>query len=172
MVALQVGALVEHKSVPGIGRVGAIDRAKVRVDCFESVAKPIAHSRWVDSAECRPIRLQGETRVYWQDPDTGVWRAGRIIGGDPDEYFVRLPNTELDFRVPEVQLRVRWDRPVGNPVDVLVAGANESGYYSNTRQPMMRSLVAQRAACASAFALLSSGVEIFRHQVHTAMTVI
>ena len=36
----------------------------------------------------------------------------------------------------------------------------------------MRSLIAQRAACGSAFTLLSSGVEIFRHQVHAAMTVI
>ncbi len=62
--------------------------------------------------------------------------------------------------------------PVRNPVDVLIAGANESGYFSNARLPMMRSLVTQRAACGSAFTLLSSGVEIFRHQVHAAMTVI
>jgi ATP-dependent helicase HepA len=169
---LGVGTLVEHKSTPGVGRVGAIEGAKVRVDCFESVADPVAQYWWVDSAECHPVRLQNETRVYWQDPDTGVWRAGRIVGGDRGEYFVRLPNTELDLKIPEAQLRVRWDRPVGNPVDVLVAGANESGYYTNTRQPMMHSLIAQRGACASAFALLSSGVEIFRHQVHAAMTVI
>ena len=58
--------------------------------------------------------------------------------------------------VPEAQLRVRWDRPVSNPVDVLVAGANESGYFSNARLPMMRSLVAQRAASGGRFALLSS----------------
>jgi ATP-dependent helicase HepA len=145
---------------------------KVRIDYFESVAGPTACSRWTNAADCRPTRLQEQTRVYWQDQDTGGWRAGRIVGGDQAEYFVRLPNSEIDFKVPESQLRVRWDMPVRNPVDVLVAGANESGYFSNARVPMMRNLVMQRAACGSAFALLSSGIEIFPHQVDAAMTVI
>jgi ATP-dependent helicase HepA len=164
--------MVEHPSAPGIGRVGAVDGDRARVDCFESVAVPVVGSRWVAAAECRPAELLPQTRVYWQDPDTGNWRAGRIVGGDTSEYFVRLPNSEFDFRVPEDQLRVRWDRPVGNPVDVLVAGANESAYFRDARLPMLRSLVAQRAACAGASALLSSAVEIFPHQVHAALTVI
>src|SRR2546423_14730832 len=115
---LCVGNMVEHPSVPGIGRVGAVDGDKVRVDCFESVAAPVVGSCWVAATECRPARLLAQTRVYWQDPDTGNWRAGRIVGGDASQYFVRLPNSELDFRVPEYQLRVRWDRPVSNPLDV------------------------------------------------------
>ncbi len=169
---LRVGNMVEHPSMPGICRVGAIDGNRARVDCFESVAAPVVGSRWVAAIECRPARLLTQTRVYWQDPDTGNWRAGRIVGGDASQYFVRLPNSELDFRVPEDQLRVRWDRPVSDPVDVLVAGANESAYFRDARLPMLRSLVAQRAACAGASALLSSAVEIFPHQVHAALTVI
>ncbi len=77
MIALRVGALVEHNSVPGTGRVGAIDGARIRVDYFESVDEPVLDSHWVDSAECNHVRLQRDTRAYWQDPDTGVWRAGR-----------------------------------------------------------------------------------------------
>lgn len=169
---LAVGNMVEHPEVPGIGRVGAVDGDRVRVDCFESVAAPVVGSRWVAASECRPARLLVQTRVYWQDPDTGNWRAGRIVGGDASQYFVRLPNSELDFRIPEFQLRVRWDRPVGNPVDVLVAGANESAYFRYARLPMLRSLVVQRAACGGASALLSSAVEIFPHQVHAALTVL
>ena len=167
-----VGSMVTHAEIPGIGRVGEIEAGKIRVDCFESVVEPVAESRWVSAIECRLVKLQEQTRVYWQDPDTGIWQTGRIVGGDQAEYFVRLPNSEVDFKVPEPQLRVRWDIPVRNPVDVLVAGANESGHFSNARLPMMRSLVEQRAVCGSAFTLLSSGVEIFRHQVHAAMTVI
>jgi ATP-dependent helicase HepA len=169
---LRVGNLVEHKLVPGIGRVGEIDGDKVRVDCFESVVEPVAESWCVKAAECRRVTLQDQTRVYWQNPDTGAWRTGRKIGGDPSDYFIRLPNSEYEVKVPESQLRVRWDRPVRDPVAVLVGGANESGYYSNTRIPMMRSLIAQRAACGSAFSLLSSSVEIFPHQIRAAMTVI
>lgn len=168
----RVGSMVTHSRIPGVGRVGEISGAKIRVDCFESIAKPVARSWWIEAAECRPEVLQKQTRVYWQDADTGTWRTGRIVGGDQNEYFVRLPNAEFDFKVPESALRVRWDKPVSNPVDVLAVGANESGYFSNTRVPMMRSLIAQRAACGSAFSLLSSRIEIFPHQVHAAMTVI
>jgi ATP-dependent helicase HepA len=164
--------MVEYPGAPGIGRVSEIDGTKVKIDYFESAAEPIAESRRVAAEVCRPVKLQDQTRVYRQDPDTGAWRAGRIVGGDPAEYFVRFPNAALDSKVPEAQLRVRWDRPVCNPVDVLAAGANESGYYSNARLPMLRNLVAQRAASGSAFTLLSSSVEIFRHQVHAAITVI
>jgi ATP-dependent helicase HepA len=169
---LQIGNMVEYPGARGIGRVGEIDGTQVRVDYFESVVELIAESRWVAADVCLPVKLDVQTRIYWQDPDTGAWRTGRIVGGDPAMYFVRFPNSASDSRVPEAQLRVRWDLPVRNPVDVLAAGAHESGYYSNARLPMMRSLVAQRAACGSAFALLSSGVDIFRHQVHAAMTVI
>ena len=80
MAGLHVGSLVEHPRVPGIGRVGAIDGTKVRIDCFESVATSVVDSRWVAYAECRPAKLLLETRVYWQDSDTGNWRAGRIVG--------------------------------------------------------------------------------------------
>ena len=172
MIGLQVGSLVEHPQVPGIGRVGAVDGAKVRIDCFESVAAPVVDSRWVAATECRPVKLHVQTRVYWQDSDTGNWRAGRIVGEEVPRYFVRLPNSDEDFLVPEDQLRVRWDRPVSNPVDVLVAGANETAYFRDARLPMLQSLVAQRAASGGASALLSSAVEIFPHQVHAALTVL
>jgi len=78
----------------------------------------------------------------------------------------------VDFLVPEAQLRVRWDQPVTNPVDVLVAGANETAYFRDARLPMLQSLVAQRAASGGASALLSSAVEIFPHQVQAALTVL
>jgi ATP-dependent helicase HepA len=156
----------------GIGRVGELGNGKVRVDYFESIADPVAESRWVEVTECRPARLDIQTRVYWQNADTGNWHTGRVVGGEPPVYFVRSPNSKEDFKVPEAQLRVRWDRSVRNPIDVLLAGANESGYYGNTRLPMVRNLIDQRAASGSAFALLSSGVEIFQHQVDAAMTVI
>ena len=169
--SLPIGSLVEHELVPGIGRVGKLDRNEVRVDCFESVVEPVAKSWLVNAAECRRVVLQRETRVYRLNPDTGTWEAGRIKNGGPSEYGVHFPNSRDDVLVPESQLYVRWDLPVRDPTAVLVGGANETGYYSNTRVPMLRSLIAQRAACASAQSLLSSGVEIFPHQIRAAMTV-
>lgn len=142
------------------------------VECFESVATPIAWSGWVPANECRHVRLLNQTRVYWEDPDTGRWRTGRVVGGSPAGYFIRLPNSEFDVKIPEQQLRVRWDRPIANPLDVLAAGAQESAFFRDARLPMLRSLVAQRAACAGAPALLSSAVEIYPHQIQAAAAVL
>jgi ATP-dependent helicase HepA len=169
---LGFGCLVEHPDVPGVGRVGAVDGRRVRVDCFESAATPVAWSCWVPADECRPVRLLNQTRVYWQDPDTGKWSTGRVVGGSPAGYFVRTPNSEFDVRIPEEQLRVRWDRPIADPVEVLAAGAQESAFFRDARLPMLRSLIMQRAACAGAPGLLSSAIEIYPHQVHTALTVL
>lgn len=141
---LAVGRLVEHHAVPGIGRIGAVEGSQVRLDCFESVAAPVVDSQWVPADECRPATLLPQTRVYWQNPDTGVWSTGRVIGGEPRAYFIRLPNSQFDVKVPESELRVRWDRPVADPLDVLIAGANESPYFRDARLPMLRSLVSQR----------------------------
>lgn len=144
----------------------------VRIDWFESVAIQVAESQWVNEAECRRVQLMAQTRVYHRDPDTGTWRAGRVVGGGPQRYYVRFPNADADVVVAERDLRVRWDRPIANPVDVMLAGANESPFFRDARLPMLQALTAQRAASGSLEALLSSAIEIYPHQVHTAMTVL
>ncbi|MFI7577998.1 protein DpdE [Micromonospora sp. NPDC049497] len=169
---LPTGQFVEHPRIPGVGRVAEHRNNEVRVDAFESVATPTVMSTWVAAPECRAVKLLPQTRVYWQNPDTGRWRAGRIVGGGPDIYFVRFPNDEVDRQIGQEHLRVRWDRPIMSPVEVLAAGANESPYFRDARLPMLRSLVAQRAACANFPALLSAAIEIYPHQVQAALTVL
>ena len=43
--------------------------------------------------------------------------------------------------------------PLARGVTVLAAGGNESAYFRNARLPLLRNLIDQRAACASAFSL-------------------
>ena len=168
---LAVGRLVTNHAVPGVGRVGAVQGERVRVtariDRSPGGRLTMGTCRRVPALEAPP-----QTRVYWQDQDTGMWAAGRVVGGDPSAYFIRLPNSEFDRKVGEAELRVRWDRPVGDPVDVLIARANESPYFRDARLPMLRSLVSQRAASAGTPGLLSSSVEIYPHQVSAALTVL
>ncbi|WP_051844404.1 protein DpdE [Streptomyces globisporus] len=167
-----VGHFVEFAGAPGIGRVGAVIGDALRVDFFESVAEPELESRMVPAADCRHVRLKPETRVFRRNPSTGEWQAGRVrdrIGG---QYYIRFPNFDSDLPVPESQLRVRWDKPVRDPLQVLVSGGNESGYLYDTRLPMLHNLTAQRAASAGISAFLSSAVEIFPHQVNAALTVL
>jgi ATP-dependent helicase HepA len=168
----ELGQLVEYHGSPGIGRVAGVDDDHLRIDFFESIAEPVAESDWVPKAACNQAVLGPETRVYWRNPDTGDWLAGRVKGASSDGYFIQFPNTEFDFPLPVGQLRVRWDRPIRDPVTVLATGGNESAYFTNARLPLLRNLIEQRAASASTFSLLSSAVELYPHQVHAALTVL
>ncbi|MYQ36376.1 protein DpdE [Streptomyces cellulosae] len=167
-----VGHLVTFTGAPGIGRVGAVDGGTLRVDFFESVAEPEIESHPVPAAACRRVRLERQTRVFRHNPSTGEWLAGRVANRVGGQYFVRFPNVEFAFPVPESELRVRWDKPVRDPLHVLVSGGNESGFLYNARIPMLRNLVAQRAVSASTPALLAAAAEIYPHQVRAALAVL
>ncbi|MGK5533402.1 protein DpdE [Streptomyces sp. URMC 129] len=167
-----VGHLVEFTGAPGIGRVGAIDGEMLRVDFFESVAEEIVHSQRVTARSCWRAKLEAETRVYWREPSTGDWLAGRVTGEHLPEYFIQVPNKKWNERANGCDLRVRWNHPVHDPLQVLTTGGSESGFFRDARLPFLRDLVAQRAACANMAALLSSAAEIFPHQLRAAMTVL
>ncbi|MCX4666522.1 protein DpdE [Streptomyces sp. NBC_01381] len=169
-----VGHLVEFQGGPGIGRVGAITDGSLRVDFFESRAEHTVGSQTVPAIACRRVRLEPETRVSHYDRSTGEWKNGRVVGRAPapHDYSVRYPNSELDDLVYEADLRVRWNKPVGDPIQVLVVGGNESGHLYNARIPLLHNLVAQRAASASTPAFLAAAAEIYPHQVRAALTVL
>ncbi|MFD4577184.1 protein DpdE [Streptomyces sp. NPDC058417] len=167
-----VGHLVEFTGAPGIGRVGAVDGEMLRVDFFESVAEEVVHSQRVPARSCWRAKLEAETRVYWREPSTGDWLAGRVTGEHLPEYFIQVPNKKWNERANECDLRVRWDRPVHDPLQVLTSGGGESGFFRDARLPFLRDLVAQRAACANMAAVLSSAAEVFPHQIRAAMTVL
>ncbi|MGY1680614.1 protein DpdE [Geodermatophilus sp. SYSU D01176] len=160
-----------HPHAAGIARIGEVADGRARLDLFESVAQPVAESRWVPMTEVRRVRLSPQTRVFFQD-GWGRWRAGRVLGGGPDLYHVRLPNSDVDFQVSEDRLRVRWDRPPQDPLQVLLAGANETPRYRDAREPVRRLLLAERAATASATGIVSAGVRLHAHQISAALRII
>lgn len=168
----RVGQFVLHRNARGIARVAAVDNGRVRLEHFDSAARPTVGEFWAGTSEVRRCRLGNQTRVFWRDESVGCWQAGRVVGGGPDEYFVRVPNLEEDLRLPENELRVRWEEPVGDPLLVLLAGAQESPAYRDARLPVLRSHVAQRAACGSLASVVSSRVQLHRHQIDAAARVL
>lgn len=171
-MGLATGMLVTHPEVAGIARVVQIGEAKALLEQFDSPARPVAVARWVDiGGVCRHI-VEQQTRVFWLDGVTGRWLAGRILGGGPEEYFVRHPNSDLDIRVAESDLRVRWSRPLLDPLGLLLAGGQESPFYRDSRLPVMWSLAVQRSASASVSALTSSRVQLHAHQVDAAVQIL
>lgn len=155
-----------------IGRVSAVQASRVRIEYFESIAEPIAEIADVLVQDCQPVMLPVGARVFWCDPDTHDWTAGRVTARQGESYFVRFPNRSEDGRVSGSDLRVRWNRPVRDPLHVLTAGGSEPWFFRQARMPMLNALVRQRAACASVPAFLSSAVELFPHQVQASLTVL
>lgn len=170
-VARTIGSLVTYEGAPGIGRVEAVADGKARIVFFESPVEVEAESHWIALDRLGGVALDEQTRVFVPTVD-GRWRAGRVVGGRAPEYFVRFPNVQYDVEVPEASLRVRWDRPTKDPVQVLLAGANETPRFRDARQPVRNLLLAERAASMSATGLASAGVGIHEHQVNAALRII
>jgi ATP-dependent helicase HepA len=166
-----VGNAVTYLSAPGIGRVGELDGARVRIDFFESSAEPVAEFVWCDLADVNRVPLGEQTRVFFQDAKRR-WRSGRVVGGGPDTYFVRVPNLKRDVDIDESRLRVRWEKPPRDPMQVLLSGANETPRFRDAREPVRRLLLAERAASASASGIVSAGVSIHAHQINAALRII
>ena len=171
-MSFEPGAFVAHPEIPGLGRVAEINDGVLVVEAFDSPASPEAKTWKLPVEECSPARLPVEQRVYRRDPDTGRWEAGRVMAQADKGYAVRFPDSEWDRMTPADQLRVRWEKPIISPAEVLAVGAIESPYYRDARLPMLHSLIDQRQACASFTAILSSAVEIYSHQIDAALTVL
>ncbi|EGD43979.1 putative type III restriction enzyme, res subunit [Nocardioidaceae bacterium Broad-1] len=166
-----VGNTVTYPGAPGLGRVAAVDGDHVRVDFFESAAEPVVGSTWQSVESVRRVPLSKETRVFFTD-GSDRWIVGRIVGGGPEDYFVRVPNLDHDIDVHEARLRVRWEKRPNDPLQVLLTGANETPRYRDVREPVRRLLLAERAATGSVSAVGSSGINLHAHQVGAALRIL
>jgi ATP-dependent helicase HepA len=169
---LQPGSFIMQLGRWDIGRVSAVQTSRVRIEYFESIAEPIVEAVDALVQDCQLVTLPVRARVFWCDPDTHDWTAGRVTARQGESYFVRFPNRGEDRRVSGSNLRVRWNRPVRDPLHVLTAGGSEPWFFRQARMPMLNALVRQRAACANVPAFLSSAVELFPHQVQASLTVL
>ncbi|WP_404385225.1 DEAD/DEAH box helicase [Knoellia locipacati] len=166
-----IGSLVTFDGAPGIGRIADLEDGKARVVFFESPVEVEADAHWIAIDRLRGVALDVQTRVFVPKLD-GRWWAGRVVGGRAPDYFIRFPNVSSDVDIPESSLRVRWDQPTRDPLQVLLAGANETPRFRDARQPVRDLLLAERAASTSATGLMSAGVAIHEHQVNAALRII
>src|SRR5262249_47273262 len=119
-----VGQFVRVRSNDlGIGKVVHVGSVDIGVEYFDSVAANGRHRISVLATDVEPVRVSLQRRCYWLDDE--VWRVGRVVWRGEGEYGVRPPDSEIDLRVPEGALFVRWSRPISDPTEVLVAGGHE-----------------------------------------------
>lgn len=172
----KIGQFVTYAGAPGIGRIVNLHSDSAKVEFFESVAEPSVGETVVTAHDLKVVQLERETRVFFEDEDL-VWRAGRIIAFTTDSqgreaYWIRLPNSLQDRVVLAGSIRVRWDKPPRHPLQILLAGGNETPRFRDARQPVRALLLEDRASSASATGISSAGVQMHAHQVAAALKVI
>ncbi len=179
---LRLGDHVEVEDLfLGIGKVADLRGSEVEVAYFGSPASGVAHKEVVALERVRPVTLSAQTRVHWQDEETGTWRVGRVaedgrvrgqdVGSPVDLYFVEMPNKRA-ARIPVPLLQVRWDRPVGDPVAFLASRTTETPFWHEGRRAFLRGVVEQRAQCQGMTGLWSSCLELTQHQASAVRTVL
>jgi ATP-dependent helicase HepA len=154
----------------GVGKVVNASPEHVEIEYFDNVSRAGRERRTVRRAQAEPVQLSLQRRCYWQED--GRWRVGRIVWQGDAEYGVRLPDSDADSRVQERDLFVRWNRPITDPIDVLVALGNESPYFHSCRSPFVETVTAQRAASHGMYGVISSVLELYEHQLEVVRRVL
>ncbi|HUP86875.1 MAG TPA: protein DpdE [Acidimicrobiales bacterium] len=154
----------------GIGKIVAANADSVEVEYFDSVGPRGRHRVTAKASQVERVQVSLQRRCYW--PDGAGWRVGRVVWQGEGEYGVRPPDSEIDLRVPEEDLFVRWSMPIEDPIEVLIAGGNESPYFHDCRAPFVQTVVAQRAASHGMHGVLSSVVELHDHQLEVVRRVL
>ena len=136
-------------NVDGIGKLIAAEAEYAEVEFFDSPSGPRLVNVRVRLSSVERVTLSRQTRIFMFEPDSGIWRAGRIDelitdeqSGNEEHYSVKFPNG-LSERVPVSRLFVRWSRPIDDPTEYLAAtrGSAGDGYGDRRRKAMGRSKV-------------------------------
>ena len=165
---------VVPKSEPlGIGKLVGRSGDTADVEFFDSPYGPKVHRRQFRISQIREVELGLQTRVFWLDKSTGLWRAGRVdgpsvsgeaLGQSEDLYSIRFPNHN-DQHVPVSELFVRWSRPISDPAEFLAAQVSDTPFFADGRSAIVRHFLRQRAGYRGLTALASSAIELIQHQV-------
>jgi len=165
----------------GIGKVAGFEGGSVHVAWFDSPVQPVAYQELVAVDELRIVELRNQHRVFHQDVATGEWKVGRVddagripghhLGEDCDLYFIAFPNGDKR-RVRIAELHTRWSRPLDDPAAILASRTTVTPFWHEGRARLMRSAMAQRAACGGLTGLFSASVDLKAHQVRVVRSVL
>jgi len=153
----------------GTGKIIAADGTTVEIEYFDSVGADGRVRRHVDRDTVLRVRIPCQTRCWFEQD--GVWQTGRVIELLDSRYSIFLPSQKLAI-LPESEFYVRWDRPVRDPMEVMVANAFDTPLYHELRRPFIDEMLRQRAACQGMTAIVSSVAGLYAHQLDVVARVL
>ncbi|MFI2118721.1 protein DpdE [Streptomyces rubiginosohelvolus] len=163
--------LVSSANTLGAGKLVGKDGDGLILEYFDTPGQPPDERRrhTVPREGLKRFTLAPETRVFWLT--SAAWRSGRVIEATAHrDIHVRARNWE--GYLTEEDLYVRWDQPLTDPVGFASAGLLESPLLADKRRPFLQSTLTQRSAAHGMRGALSSGIELYEHQVETVWRVL
>ncbi|MGW5054362.1 protein DpdE [Actinokineospora sp. NPDC004072] len=150
---------------------GRVDTGRGVIRFFDSPVTPEVEFPLLGRT-CQPGTLSSQERVWWFNGQR--WLVGRIDSPQDvaaSAYHVHFPNGYTTV-VPSAELRVRWSKPISDPIALLVAGTVETRYFHQRRTALVNRVKQQRSHSRNLGGLLSSAVEIHDHQIGAARRVL
>ncbi|MFH4563714.1 protein DpdE [Vibrio alginolyticus] len=163
---MEVGQFVCVENGLGLGKISKIDGESVVVTYFDSPMCMVAHEAQCHINAVDKSLLLIETVVSYYEHESEEWLTGRIVGEAPPpaDYLVQFPNDEYRH-LPQVDLYVRWDKPLSSPIEWLANQHTYTPYFQEARVDFHNHMLDQREACAGVTAALSSSIELESHQL-------
>ncbi|MCP9274062.1 protein DpdE [Mycolicibacterium arenosum] len=112
------------------------------------------------------------TRV-WVPAKPYGWHAGvidRHLSGN--RYRVALVGRGAPVQLSESQFKVRWERALENPAVAVGHGLVEAPTYYDARSALLDELNQQRRVSRGLTAAISAPIELFQHQIDTAVRIL
>jgi len=155
----------------GLGKLLQYGQTASVVQYFDSPA----NSNWpryeVPTSELKRVTLPEQTRAYFFDPLLGAWRMGRVFDHIDGAIHIQLPNRQ-NAKVPEQDVHVRWNKPLDDPWQHVVARLSETPFLHQWRNGLVRHMVRQRAASSGMTGLISAPVELHQHQIDVVQRIL
>ncbi|MFD4014864.1 protein DpdE [Streptomyces albidoflavus] len=163
--------LVSSANTLGAGKLVGKDGDGLILEYFDTPGQPPdERSRHtVPRKGLQRFTLAPETRVFW--PTGAAWRSGRVIEATAHR-DIHVRARDWEGYLAEEDLYVRWDQPLTDPVGFAGAGLLESPLLADMRRPFLQHTLTQRSAAHGMRGALSSGIELYEHQVETVWRVL
>lgn len=167
---LRPGSFVESEENDlGVGKLVEFDGRSASIEYFVSPTSNARKVLQVDIKSVSLVQLHAQSRVFCWDATRAVWRAARLLDGEPasnsgeDHYQVAFPNKQAAL-VPAVDMFLRWRHPVDDPTDWLASTITETPYWHERRARFIHFVTGHRSSFCGLSALASSSVDLHRHQ--------
>ncbi len=169
---MEIGDLVfspEETYFIGIGKISAFDKTHGNVDVvfFRSPLEPEADKNTVPITQIQKARLYDEQVVYCRNPNTGYWQRARYGGPRPngEHLLIFRQGEHIVVGIESIYVPAMAPGQIANPLHFLKARCTDTPLFSQWRLSFLRSYIEQRACCRSMGALISSSIELEKHQL-------